>query len=314
MCYHIEAAGTHSGLPSPTSQMEKVLVVDDSADDRETAAACLRDHGMIPLFAANGKEALDVIASQPPDAVLTDLYMPEMDGLELVERMRAKYPRMPVVLMTSRGSEESAVSALKAGALSYVPKSELKNNLCDAMAIVVSAVEVTRHREKTRAMLEHSESRYVVGCDLHAAAALVSHLEGNLDRLHFCDDTALFQVGTALGEALGNAVDHGCLELDSDIRERATAEYAKLRQERAAQPPYRDRKVHVTERITANEASYTIVDEGGGFDVSSVPDPRDPENLLRASGRGLMLIRTFMDEVTFNDRGNEITLRKRRAA
>jgi CheY-like chemotaxis protein len=314
MCYHIEAVGTLNRSVVPTSHMEKILVVDDSAEDRETAAACLRDHGMVPLFAANGKEALDVIASQPPDAVLTDLNMPEMTGLELVERMRSKYPRMPVVLMTSQGSEESAVSALKAGALSYVPKKELRNNLCDAMAIVVSAVEVKRHREKTRAMLERSESHYIVGCDLHAAAALVSHLEGNLDRLHFCDDTGLFQVGTALGEALGNAVDHGCLELDSEVREEATAEYAKLRQQRAAQAPWCNRKVRVTERITANEASYTIVDEGSGFDVSSVPDPRDPENLLRASGRGLMLIRTFMDEVTFNDRGNEITLKKKRAA
>ena len=269
---------------------------------------------MVPLFAANGREALDVIASNPPDAVLTDLHMPEMDGLELVEKMRRKYPRMPVVLMTSRGSEEDAVNALKAGALSYVPKKMLRNNLCDAMAIVVSAVEVKRHREKTRAMLEHSEARYVVDCDLHACAALVSHLEGNLDRLHFCDDTGIFQVGTALGEALGNAVDHGCLELDSEVREEATTAYAKLRQERAAQAPWCDRKVRLTERITTDQVSYVITDEGAGFDVSSVPDPRNAENLLRASGRGLMLIRTFMDEVTFNQRGNEITLKKRRAA
>jgi len=269
---------------------------------------------MVPLFAANGREALNVIATSSPDAVLTDLHMPEMDGLELVERMRSKYPRMPVVLMTSQGSEESAMCALKAGALSYVPKNELRNNLCDAMAIVVSAVEVKRHREKTRAMLEQSESRYVVGCDLHAAAALVSHLEGNLDRLHFCDDTGIFQVGTALGEALGNAVDHGCLELDSEVREETTAEYAKLRQERALQAPWCDRKVRVTERITPDVVNYVIEDQGGGFDVSSVPDPRDPENLLRASGRGLMLIRTFMDEVTFNDRGNVINLTKKRAA
>jgi len=269
---------------------------------------------MMPLFAANGREALDVIAKHSPDAVLTDLHMPEMDGLELVERMRSRYPRLPVVLMTSRGSEETAVSALKAGALSYVPKKELRNNLCDAMAIVISAVEVKRHREKTRAMLEHSESHYIVGCDLHAAAALVSHLEGNLDRLHFCDDMGLFQVGTALGEALGNAVDHGCLELDSALREKATADYAKLRQERSAMQPWCDRKVRVIERIIPDQVHYTITDEGGGFDITAVPDPRDPENLLRASGRGLMLIRTFMDEVIFNEVGNEITLVKKRAA
>jgi anti-sigma regulatory factor (Ser/Thr protein kinase) len=56
-----------------------------------------------------------------------------------------------------------------------------------------------------------------------------------------------------------------------------------------------------------------VRDEGPGFDPSRVPDPRDPANLARPSGRGLMLIRTFMDEVRFNERGNEITMVKRRA-
>jgi anti-sigma regulatory factor (Ser/Thr protein kinase) len=70
--------------------------------------------------------------------------------------------------------------------------------------------------------------------------------------------------------------------------------------------------VHVTERITDKAVVYVVRDEGNGFDVSSVPDPTNSQNLLRASGRGLMLIRTFMDEVLFNDTGNEIIMVKRR--
>ena len=58
---------------------------------------------------------------------------------------------------------------------------------------------------------------------------------------------------------------------------------------------------------------YVIRDEGPGFDPSTLPDPRDPSNLERTAGRGLLLIRTFMDEVTFNKAGNQITMVKRAA-
>ena len=58
--------------------------------------------------------------------------------------------------------------------------------------------------------------------------------------------------------------------------------------------------------------TYVITDEGPGFDPSSLPDPTDLENLEKASGRGLLLIRTFMDEVQHNDRGNELTMVFRR--
>ncbi len=64
---------------------------------------------MTTCFAGHGREALEVIAREPPDVVLTDLLMPEMDGLELVERIKRDYPATPVILMTAHGSEEIAV-------------------------------------------------------------------------------------------------------------------------------------------------------------------------------------------------------------
>jgi anti-sigma regulatory factor (Ser/Thr protein kinase) len=65
-------------------------------------------------------------------------------------------------------------------------------------------------------------------------------------------------------------------------------------------------------RITPTQAIYTIRDDGPGFDPSSLPDPTDPANLDRPCGRGLLLMRTFMDNVIYNDRGNEVTLFKER--
>jgi CheY-like chemotaxis protein len=291
--------------------METILVVDDSAEAREVAGGCLTDHGVKAIYAENGREALKIIERQRPDAVLTDLHMPEMDGIELVEHLRLHHSSVPVVLMTANGSEQAAVDALRAGAMSYVPKKDLRTDLCDAMYVVLGAVEAKRHRDQSRRLLERTESQFVLGYEKDGGAALVSYFQNNLALFNFCDETGLFQVSTALTEALNNAIDHGNLELDSALRERGDNSYGQQRQERAVQSPWQERRVRVTEELTPWQVTYVVQDEGSGFDLSTVPDPTDPENLLKASGRGLMLIKTFMDDVSFNDVGNEITMVKR---
>ncbi|MHC4731929.1 MAG: ATP-binding protein, partial [Planctomycetota bacterium] len=75
---------------------------------------------------------------------------------------------------------------------------------------------------------------------------------------------------------------------------------------------YCDRRVHITAKVTADEAVYVVRDDGNGFDPSTLPDPLDPANLEKASGRGLLLVRTFMDEVQHSERGNEVRMVKRR--
>ena len=80
------------------------------------------------------------------------------------------------------------------------------------------------------------------------------------------------------------------------------------------QEPYRNRRVYVTARESRDTACYTIRDEGPGFDLALASvDPTDSKNLDRPGGRGLFLIRTFMHDVQFNARGNEITMTHRRS-
>ncbi len=160
--------------------------------------------------------------------------------------------------------------------------------------------------------LAHLESSFILDNDPVVIPALILHVQEYLVQLQFCDQTERIRIGVALEEALANAILHGNLEASSDLRQEDESEYYQLADDRRRLAPYKDRHVHCTFKLTPSEAVFSLRDEGPGFDPSTLPDPTDPENLGRIGGRGLLLIRTFMDEVTFNEKGNQITLVKRR--
>lgn len=294
--------------------MATVLIVDDNTIDRKLAAGIVEKVGMATKHAVNGKEALKVMQSELPDIVLTDLQMPEMDGLQLVQYIKKHHPTVPVILMTAHGSEEIAVKALKIGASSYVPKQILARELADTIREVLTVATVKRDEQKAFDCLSEANLSFVLGVKqggMHEP--VVGYLQEQLRTWKLCDETDLIRVGTALHEALVNAIEHGNLELASDLRDIPDGLYHQLGEERRKQSPYRDRRVYVSAKLTREGAHITIRDEGPGFDPRRLPDPTDPENIGKISGRGLLLIRTFMDHVSFNETGNEITLIKRRS-
>lgn len=229
--------------------MTTILVVDDSPLDLHFAKRCVEAEGARVITAEDGREALKILEVERPDAVLTDLQMPHVDGLELVRRIKECQPATPVVLMTAHGSEEVAVLALKTGAASYVPKKTLQPDLAWALRNVLSAAEAAHEHRQVLAFLKSTESRYVLGYETHGPRALVSHLQDSLTQMNICDEVARLQVATALTEAITNAIDHGNLELDSSLREHDGRAYRQLGIERSEKIPYRDRRVYVTSRI-----------------------------------------------------------------
>ena len=292
--------------------MPTVLIVDDNPMDRKLVAAVVEKVKMATSFAIHGKQAMEIIRQSPPDIVLTDLLMPEMDGLELVEEIKANFSSIPVILMTAHGSEEIAVKALKTGAAHYVPKQNLQRDLVHTIRDVLTVAIIKRDEQKALDCLEETTHHFVLGVDNGVHEPLVGYLQAQLSTWRLCTGGDLIRVGTALHEAFVNAIEHGNLELNSDLRNDPDGAYQQLATERRSILPYRDRTVHVWAKLSGDEATITLRDEGPGFDPRSLPDPTDPENIGKISGRGLLLIRTFMDDVRFNDSGNEITLVKRR--
>ena len=100
---------------SVAAALPNVLVVDDTPDDRRLVGALIeKELGWKVTYAEEGSSALEMIAKAAPSLVLTDLQMPKVNGLRLVSSIRRKHPAVPVVLMTSHGSEEVVVEALQA--------------------------------------------------------------------------------------------------------------------------------------------------------------------------------------------------------
>ena len=229
----------------------------------------------------------------------------------MVSQVVERYPEVPVILMTGKGSEEVAVEALQAGAASYVPKAALHQYLLTTVQDVLDMVRERSSHARLMGSLRRGRFQFVLTNDAALIPSLVSHVQSLIGSVGLCDEANIIRASIALEEALRNALFHGNLELTSEQREGDCEEYERLIRERTAAEPYASRKLIVTVEVTRSTGRFVIRDEGPGFDPTKLPDPTDPENLERVSGRGLLLMRTFMDEVLFNATGNEVTMHKR---
>jgi anti-sigma regulatory factor (Ser/Thr protein kinase) len=142
--------------------------------------------------------------------------------------------------------------------------------------------------------------------------AAIDRLRDAAERFQLFDAATAGRIEVALHEAMLNGMHHGNLELDSSLREGDERFYRTLASVRRQMPDYQRRRLHVGAWFSSDAALFIIRDEGRGFDPDRVPLPTDPAGLEQASGRGLLLIRSFMDEVAFNSSGNQIAMYKRR--
>ncbi len=288
-----------------------ILVVDDSPTQLRQMQMILEQDGFTVQTAENGEAALAAIQSDPPRLVVTDLEMPGMSGLELVGIVSGMQPTVPVVLTTSEGSESVAAEALRCGASSYVPKHDMTAMLAPVVRQVLSVHQSAQSvREVARYAVE-STLKLKLENDETLVPSVIARLEMPIVELELFDEGERMQIAMALDEALVNAIIHGNLAVSSDLRQNDDGQaYVDAIAKRKTESPYKDRHVFVSLHADKDQATFTIRDQGCGFDCADLRDPTKPENLERAGGRGLLLIHAFMDEVRHNEIGNEIVMVK----
>ena len=116
----------------------KALIADDDEKVRRTAADVLAGEGLDVIMASNGEEAMERFAATSPDVVIVDLKMPGVDGLEVLRRVKAKSPEVPVIVITGYGQIKTAVEAMRLGAYDFLAKPLVFE---DFVATIVRALE-----------------------------------------------------------------------------------------------------------------------------------------------------------------------------
>lgn len=291
--------------------MARILVAEDSLTQAAQIQLYLAEEDHDVTLATNGAEALERMKESLPDLVLTDMQMPEVNGLELINAIRLQYPTVPVILLTAVGSDELAMEALQHGAASYVPKSRMSDWLIGTVNEVLELLKVDHSYSRLVNCLEYNELRFTLENDAQLFDPLIELIQQMVFGMRLCDATGRIRLGMALEQALLNALYRGNLEITREEMDQADVRPAELAQQRLADSPYRDRKIRFEAKLDATQSRFEVTDEGDGFDTSTIPDPSDANILEREGGRGLVLIRSFMDEVEFNDKGNSVTMVKR---
>src|SRR5210317_123584 len=131
---------------------QSVLIVDDEPDIRELLDITLSRMGVATHSAATLSEAMEMVASVEPNLCLTDMRLPDGNGISLVEYIQQEFSHIPVAMITAHGSVETAISALKAGAFDFISKPIELDNL---RRLVSSALQLDGDTSKLVNAVDH---------------------------------------------------------------------------------------------------------------------------------------------------------------
>ncbi|MEO6334417.1 MAG: ATP-binding protein [Pyrinomonadaceae bacterium] len=252
----------------------RILIIDDHDDLATALEEVFSTMGHSVTLLQSRADALEVPNFEQFDLVITDLD---------VQSTRLSNLNGDAGLGLAAGEH---VKAFKVSAANFTRSEFDESELKEVVATLLDYK--TRHIDEKEGILDlHEHIEFELPSAISLMHIVLEYLMKRVEKLGVVksEQSNLF---VALDEAFVNAVKHGN---KFDVK--------KL--------------VRVIAEVSSAEARFTIEDEGEGFDVNSIPDPLDPSNLFKTSGRGVLFIYNIMDEVKYNDRGNRLTMIKKRS-
>jgi len=261
-------------------QKRRILVVDNNDELRTLLEQVLGKLGHEVVVTGERDKALAREDLDEFDLVISDLTEAEVNGHHISELQR-KHLLTPV---SGEGNQPDIIKAFKLGAANYLrlpyDKEELREIVEQTLSYKLRYVD-----DPTLLSHVHEKIEFELPSDLALMNGVLQYLHERVSKLGLIkpERSNLF---IALDEAFVNAVKHG-----------NKSDPTKL--------------LKITAELSPKEACFTVEDEGEGFNIHEIPDPCDPANLFRTSGRGVLLIYNIMDEVEYNAQGNRVKMVKR---
>lgn len=154
-----------------------VLIVDDEPDIRELIAGIFEDEGFVPHTAANSDEAFEIVSQRPPALVILDIWLQgsKLDGLGVLDELRALHPGLPIVIISGHGTIETAIAAIKKGAYDFLEKPLSADRL---MITARRALERAHLQRENRALREKSRELTLIG-----KSPVMAQLRASIERI-----------------------------------------------------------------------------------------------------------------------------------
>ncbi|MDA0838179.1 MAG: response regulator [Planctomycetota bacterium] len=287
-----------------------VLVVDDDELIRQSLGQFLQHRGFQVLTAKNGEEGFDVYQRERPEITFTDLKMPRMGGLELMKEILSLDTEAHIVVMTAYGNDEAILEALRGGAEDFFKKPLDYTEVNEALTNIEIRILEAEGQGVDQGFVLEEQIRLEIPNDLNIVSSVVNKITGSLR--YFFESAVVHGIQGALIEMVVNAIEHGSLGISYEEKTQALEadRLNALILEKSQQPELACRRVRIDYHLTTTAVTYIIEDEGNGFKIDELPDPGDPENLWLGHGRGILMTQALMDEVKYNEKGNQVTLVK----
>lgn len=296
---------------------QTIVIIDDEEIIRYTLQKKLSRMGYNIISLERAEDMLFLLKEnhRPIDLVITDIKLRKMDGIELLRHISGLENPIPVLIITGQGNIEDAIKALRYGACDFIRKPFDINEVASVVRGILRGRQESLLAVNCGRYLTRERQEFKIPVDLTVCNVMSYLLTKNLPSSGLCNATTAENISLALREAISNAMFHGSLEIPSGVREeKGIRGFNDEVEARRSDEHYSGRRVSIEYELTGDYVEYFIEDEGRGFDYRRLPNPRDPENFLKNSGRGLLIVRIHMDEVDWNEKGNRIRLKKYRVA